>query len=101
LIGFGFQLRGLRAMAIDRQAYVTWEAQLTALPDDALIATEYPWLALTLPGVYESRLMVKAQPGALPAGVLEQSAQVGLKQVCQPQIAADTLQLRCAPINDP
>ncbi|MBI5564528.1 MAG: hypothetical protein HY870_06515 [Chloroflexi bacterium] len=101
LIGFGFQLRGLRAMAIDRQTYVTWEAQLTALPDDALIATEYPWLALTLPGVYESRLMLKAQSGALPAGVLERSTQAGYKQVCQPQIMADTLQLRCAPINDP
>jgi hypothetical protein len=97
-IGFGFQVRGLRAMLIDKQAYVTWEDQLTTLPADSLIATEYPWLALTLPGVYESRLMVKVPSGALPVEILERSAQAGLKQMCQTQIVADTLQLRCTPI---
>jgi len=101
VIGFGFQVRGLRAMWIDKQAYVAWEDQLNALPDEALIATEYSWLALTLPGVYESRPMLKAQSGRLPAAVLERSAPAGLKQICQTQIVLDTLQLRCTPINVP
>jgi len=101
LIGFGFQVRGLRAMLLDKQTYVTWEDQLTALPADSLIATEYPWLALTLPGVYESRLIVKVPSGELPAEVLERSIHAGLKQVCQTQIMIDALQLRCTPISAP
>ena len=66
-----------------------------------MIATEYPWLALTLPGVYESRPMLKAQSGVLPADVLARSVQAGLTQVCQTQIMLDTLHLQCAPISAP
>lgn len=101
LIGLGFQVRGLRALWIDKQAYVTWEAQLTALPDEALIATEYPWLALTLPAVYEARPMVLAKTDALPADMRDQSVQAGLTRVCQTQIMFTMLQLRCTPISAP
>lgn len=101
LIGFGFQVRGLRSMLIDKQTYVAWEAQLTALPADAMIATEYPWLALTLPDVYLSWPMLKAPAAGLPGEVLQRSAQAGLKQVCQTQIRLDVLQLQCTPISAP
>ncbi len=99
LIGFGFQLRGLRAMLIDKQTYVKWETQLNTLPSDTLIATEDQWLALTLPGVYESRPMLKAQPGVLAPDVRERSTQSGLKNLCQIQIVVDNLQLHCAPLS--
>ncbi len=98
LIGFGFQVRGLRAMWIDKQTFVTWENQLTALSADTLIVTDYPWLALTLPGVYEARPMMMT---ASPADVFERSAQFGFRTACQTQIMAATLQLRCAPISAP
>lgn len=101
LVGFGFQVRGLRSMLIDKQTYVTWEAQLTALPNEALIATDYPWLALTLPGVYLSRPMLNAPADRLPVEVLQRSVQAGLKQACQTQIVLDVLKLQCTPISAP
>lgn len=97
-IGLGFQIRGLRAMMIDQQTYVEWEAQLAALPAETLIVTEYPWLALTLPDVYESRAVVRAQPDTLPQDTLRRAAAQGFTQQCQTHIAQTKLHLTCTPL---
>jgi len=84
LLGVGFQARGLLAMFISRHVYAAWEEELEALPNDVIIATDLSWLALTVPDVYETRVMYLMSSEHTPQEDWLRVAQdAGFKHICQ------------------
>jgi hypothetical protein len=83
LLGFGFQARGWLTMFVSKQAYTTWEKKLETLPEDSIITTDLNWLALTVPDVYETRVMLLVDPETRAySGWRRAAHHAGFKQEC-------------------
>ncbi len=97
LVGLGFQVRGYELMRISKQHFARVQAQLDALPDDALLITSSPVLALNIPRVFETRVLYRYMEGAdlLPEWI-QKARRSGFRRVCRVRgFATDRLEITC------
>jgi hypothetical protein len=103
LVGFGLQVRGLAVMKHAKVQFAVWHEQLHQLPKDVLLWTDSPVLASNLPGLYESRAILRLdETDAFPQGWEKRAHVEGFKRVCQlAGFATGTLWTNCSDIDIP
>jgi hypothetical protein len=98
LISVGFQVRGLRIMKYSKEQLTIWQQEIEALPENALLITSSSALALHMPSLFESRILLHvSDKRPLPSDWSERATDIGLTSICRVSEFSET---SCSAIRD-